>query len=340
MAAERSRGKRREAFYGGRCRCIALGMQSYDTVPAGQELKTVWVDGGLKDAADVTLSLMTHTLHYGVGVFEGIRAYEGAHGPAVFRLREHIERLFASAKMVRMEIPYSVDALCAACTETLAANGLRSGYLRPLVFVDDGQRGLSAMNNRIRVAIMAWPWGAYLGEEGIKDGIRAKVASWTRMTPRSFLPKGKICGQYVNSIMAKREAILSGYDEAILLDDEGFVSEASGENVFIVERGTLLTPPRSSPILAGITRDTVIQIAQSQSLPIEAERFTRSSILCADEVFFTGTAAEVTPVREIDDHTIGNGSRGPLTEQLQAAYFDAVHGRLAGREDWLTPYQV
>lgn len=313
---------------------------TFDQVPADFSNLKVWLDGELVEGAQAMVPVMTHTLHYGVGVFEGIRAYDGAQGPAVFRLREHIARLLRSAAMVRMEIPFDLETLCNACTETLAANKMRAGYLRPVAFIDDGKRGLAAMKNRIRVAIVVWPWGAYLGDEGIRNGIRAQVAGWTRMNPRSFLPKGKICGQYVNSIMAKRDALLSNYDEAILLDDDGFVSEASGENVFIVEEGRVKTPPKSSPILEGITRATVIQLAQELEIPIEAGRFPRTSLYAADEVFLTGTAAEVTPVREVDGVTVGAGTRGPITERLQSAYFDAVNGRLAGHDEWLAKYDV
>jgi branched-chain amino acid aminotransferase len=291
-------------------------MSKFDTVPPEYAKYKVWLDNELVDGTDAQVSVMTHTLHYGLGVFEGIRAYKGEQGPAIFRLREHIERLFRSAKMVRMDIPFTVDEVCNGCTAAMAASGLQEGYLRPLVFIDDGKRGLAAMNNRIRVAVVVWPWGAYLGEEGIRKGIRAQIAGWTRMNPRSFMPKGKICGQYVNSIMAKRDAVLAGYDEAILLDDEGFVSEASGENIFIVEDGRVTTPPRSSPILEGITRSSVIDICRHFNIPIEAGRFPRTHLYTADEVFLTGTAAEVTPVREVDGYRVGQGERGLIIEKV------------------------
>ncbi|MCP4501626.1 MAG: branched-chain amino acid transaminase [Deltaproteobacteria bacterium] len=315
-------------------------MANIDLIPEAFQNLRVWLDGELIDGKAAMVPIMTHTLHYGLGVFEGIRSYEGEQGPAVFRLKEHIERLFRSAKMVRMEIPFTVDEICKACTDTLAENGLREGYLRPLVFIDDGKRGLSAMNNRIRVAIVAWPWGAYLGEEALAKGISAQIAGWTRMNPRSFMPKGKICGQYVNSIMAKRDALLAGYDEAILLDDDGFVSEASGENIFMVEGGRITTPPRSSPILEGITRGSIIEIARHLGIAIEAGRFPRTHLYTSDEIFLTGTAAEVTPVREVDGYQIGAGSRGPITERIQSSYFASVRGELDGFEPWLTPYKV
>jgi branched-chain amino acid aminotransferase len=313
---------------------------TFDAVPDAYKVKYTWLDGQLVDAPSALVPIMSYTMQYGLGVFEGIRAYEGARGPAVFRLREHMERLHASAELVRIEMPFSVDELCAAATETLGKNGLAAGYLRPVAFVDDGRRGLGAMNNRVRVAIVVWPWGAYLGDEGIRRGIRCQIASVTRMSPRSFLPKGKITGQYVNSIIAKRQALLSGYDEAILLDDIGNVAEATGENVFYVKGGVLHTPSTSSPILEGITRDSILRIAKHTGVETREANFSREALFTADEVFLCGTAAEVTPVREIDGHVIGAGSRGPLTEKLQATYFEAVNGRLAGFEQWLTGYSI
>ena len=241
---------------------------------------------------------------------------------------------------LHIELPVSVDDLVKGACEVLAANKMKSGYLRPIAFVDDGKRGLGAMNNRVRVAICVWPWGAYLGDEGVRKGIRCQIANVARMSPRSFLPKGKICGQYVNSILAKRAALLSGYDEAILLDDQGYVAEASGENVFSVSGKRLTTPAPSSPILEGITRDSIIQIARSIGYEVKEQRFARDALLVADEVFLTGTAAEVTPVRDIDGHKIGSGGRGPITERIQTAYRDAVTGKLAGFESWLTTYSV
>lgn len=311
-----------------------------DAVPDDYKVPFAWLDGKIVDAAQATVPLMAYTLHYGLGVFEGIRAYDGAKGPAVFRLREHMERLHRSAKMVRMELPHSVDELVAGTTEVLAKNKMRAGYVRPIAFVDDGKRGLGAMNNRVRVGIVVWPWGAYLGDEGIKKGIRCQIANVARMSPRSFLPKGKICGQYVNSIIGKRAAIMSGYDEAILLDDQGYVAEATGENIFAVRGNRLTTPAPSSPILEGITRDSIITIAKELGYEVKEQRFARDALLVADEVFLTGTAAEVTPVRDIDGHSVGNGGRGPVTERIQSAYRDAVTGKLAGHESWLTTYTL
>jgi branched-chain amino acid aminotransferase len=313
---------------------------SFDPVPAEFQVPFAWLDGECVPAAAATVPLMALTLHYGVGVFEGIRAYDGDHGPAVFRLREHVARLFRSARLLRLELPCTEDQLGRGCVDVLVRNGLRSGYLRPLVFVDDGRRGLGAPNNRVRAAIATWPWGRYLGEEGVQRGIRAQVSSITRMSARSFLPKGKVCGQYVNSVLAKRAAAAAGYDEAILLDEDGYVAEATGENLFLVQGGALVTPPTSQPILDGITRDTVLTLAGDLGLEVREQRFARDTLLLADEVFLTGTAAEVTPVREIDGHRIGAGRRGPVTERLQARYFDAVHGRLPAHADWSTPYTV
>jgi branched-chain amino acid aminotransferase len=313
---------------------------TFDAVPDSYKVPYTWLDGKLVDSAAAVVPLMSYTLHYGLGVFEGIRAYDGSKGPSVFRLREHVERLDRSAKLVRMQLPYTVDEIMKGCTEALGKNGMRSGYLRPIAFVDDGKRGLGALNNRVRVGVVVWPWGAYLGDEGLKKGIRVQIASVTRMSSRSFLPKGKICGQYVNSIVAKRLALFGGYDESVLLDDQGYVAEASGENIFIVKNGVLITPPTSAPILEGITRDSVLRLADHLGIPTKEANFTREGLFAADEIFLTGTAAEVTPVREVDGHVIGKGSRGPVTERLQSAYFDVVNTRLAGFEEWSTPYSV
>jgi branched-chain amino acid aminotransferase len=313
---------------------------SYDAVPEHFKVPFTWLDGACVDTAAAVVPIMTYTLHYGLGVFEGIRAYDGAMGPAVYRLREHMERLRRSAHFLRIELPFTVDELCQAATDVLAKNRMRAGYLRPIAFVDDGKRGLAALNNRVRVAIAVWPWGAYLGDEGIKRGIRAQVSSTTRMNGRSMLPKGKINGQYVNSILAKRTAQLGGFDEAIMLDDDGYVAEATGENIFIVKKGRLITPPLSQPILEGITRESVMTIARDLGYEVVEQRFAKEGLIEADEIFFTGTAAEVTPVREVDGYVVGNGSRGPITERLQAAYFDVVNGRNGAYRNWLQTYAV
>ncbi|HEY1584246.1 MAG TPA: branched-chain amino acid transaminase [Polyangia bacterium] len=310
----------------------------------GTKLKPVdkiWLDGTLVPFAQAQVHILTHTLHYGVGAFEGIRAYKRPDGKgAIFRLGDHIDRLFGSCHICSMDVPYTREQIVAACLETMRANKMAEAYLRPLVFLGDGELGLGSLGNPVRVAIAVYEWGAYLGEEGLRRGIRAKVSSFTRGALNSNMSKGKICGQYVNSVLAKREAIKSGYSEAILLDNNGLVAEASGENIFLVRRGKLKTPPLSSAILEGITRDTVITVAREQGLVVEETTFSRDEMYLADEVFFTGTAAELTPVREIDDRQIGAGECGPVTRKLQDAFFEAVKGR-AGQEkpshpEWLT----
>jgi branched-chain amino acid aminotransferase len=310
----------------------------------GTKLKPVdkiWLDGTLVPFSQAQVHVLTHTLHYGVGAFEGIRAYKRADGKsAIFRLEDHIARLFGSCHICSMDVPYTRAELTAACVETMRVNKMTEAYLRPLVFLGDGELGLGSMGNAVRVAIAVYEWGAYLGEEGLRRGIRAKVSSFTRGALNSTMSKGKICGQYVNSVLAKREAIKSGYSEAILLDGNGLVAEASGENLFIVRRGKLKTPPLSSAILEGITRDTIITLARELGLTVEETTFSRDEMYLADEVFCTGTAAELTPVREIDDRQIGAGECGPVTRKLQDAFFEAVKGR-AGQEkpthpEWLT----
>lgn len=297
----------------------------------------VWFDGKWVDWPQATVHLMTHSLHYGLGVFEGIRCYEAEGGrPAIFRLREHVRRLFESAKICMLEIPFTQEQLVEACIETVRVNGLSSCYLRPIAWMGDGAMGLGAVNP-VHVAVAAWQWGTYLGEEGLKKGIRAKVSSFTRMHVNVNMVKGKITGQYVNSILAKREAVLGGYDEAILLDAQGFVAEASGENVFCIRDGVIRTPPAaSSPVLAGITRDSLMRIVKDKGYEILERTFTRDWMYIADEVFFCGTAAEVTPVREIDNRTVGAGRPGPMTTALQAAYFRAVRGEEPRYREWLT----
>jgi branched-chain amino acid aminotransferase len=296
----------------------------------------IWLDGGLVDWDDANVHVLTHTLHYGLGVFEGIRCYATDDGrSAIFRLPEHVKRLFDSAKINLMEIPYTPAQITAGIVESLRANGLAEGYVRPLAFIGHGVMGLNPGTNPVRVAIIAYPWGAYLGEEGMKNGIRAKVSSFARHHPAAKMTKGKTCGDYVNSILAKREALLDGYDEAIMLDTDGRVSEATGENVFLVSGGEIRTPPLPT-ILGGITREAVIQVARDKGIPVSETEITRDECYIADEMFLTGTAAEVTPVRELDRRKIGSGTRGPITKTLQDAFFAIVTGRDSKYESWLS----
>ncbi len=299
----------------------------------------VWMDGELVPWDGATVHVMTHTLHYGLGVFEGIRAYQRADGRShVFRLREHIRRLHDSARLLMMEIPHDEAKLVEACKETLRANGQSSAYLRPLVFLGDGAMGLASTANPVRTIIATWQWGAYLGDEGLKNGIRAKISSFTRNHPNSLMPKGKVVGHYVNSILAKREAMNAGYEECIMLDHTGMVSEATGENIFIVRDGVVKTPPYSSSILGGITRDSLVQILRKHGVPIEFGSFARDELYLADEVFMCGTAAEVTPVREIDNRRIGRGARGEVTALVQNTFFDIVRGSSPDFGEWLDWY--
>lgn len=298
----------------------------------------IWIDGKLVAFDDAKVHVLTHALHYGIGVFEGIRAYRTTDGrSAVFRLREHLQRLYDSAHIVMMEMPRPIEELEKACLEVLKANRLPEGYLRPLAFFGAGAMGIGA-SNPVQLMVAAWPWAAYLGDEGLKKGIRAKVSSFTRMHVNVQMVRAKISGQYVNSFLANREAALAGYDEAILLDTEGYVAEGSGENIFIVKNGVLQTPPLSSPVLAGITRDTVLRLAKDLSVPIREEKFTRDTMYLADELFMTGTAAEVTPVREVDNRRVGRGEPGPVTRKLQDAFFRVVKGEDAKYREWLTTY--
>jgi branched-chain amino acid aminotransferase len=302
-----------------------------------QKAEKIWLDGKLVAWDDARIHVLTHALHYGVGVFEGIRAYKTPSGSAIFRLREHLQRLYESAHILLLEIPFPADALHEGCVEVMRANRLAEGYLRPIAWYGSGAMGVGAVNP-VQVAVAAWPWGAYLGEDGMKKGIRAKIASFARMNVNVQMVKAKITGQYVNSFLATREAALSGYDEAILLDSEGYVAEGAGENIFLVKKGVLTTPPLSSSVLGGITRDSVLRIARDQGVPVAEEKFTRDTLYVADEVFLTGTAAEVTPVREVDNRRIGSGSPGPVTRRLQETYLRAVRGEEPRYREWLTTY--
>jgi branched-chain amino acid aminotransferase len=296
----------------------------------------IWLDGQMVDWDDANVHILTHTLHYGLGVFEGIRCYRTDDGrSAVFRLAEHIRRLFESAHINWLRIPYSQEEIIGSVLDCLRANRLAEGYIRPLVFVGEGAMGLNPADNPIRVAVIVWPWGKYLGEEGMERGIRAKVSTFTRHFVNAKMTKGKTCGDYVNSILAKREALFDGYDEAIMLDTQGLVSEASGENLFTVRDGVIRTPPLQT-VLEGITRASVSEIARGKGMPVVETAITRDELYVADEVFLTGTAAEVTPIREIDHRRIGEGKRGPVAKALQEAFFDVVGGRDKKREGWLT----
>ncbi|UJR80014.1 branched-chain amino acid transaminase [Sandaracinus amylolyticus] len=297
----------------------------------------IWMDGRLVDWDAAQVHVLTHTLHYGLGTFEGIRAYETHDGrTAIFRLREHVRRLFDSAKICTIPMPYTQDQIVDACIETVRANGLSSCYLRPLVFLGDGAMGLGAINPT-RVSIAVWKWGAYLGEEGLAKGIRAKVSSFTRPGINMLMSKGKVSGHYVNSVLAKREAIAAGYQEAIMLDAQGRVSEATGENVWLVRDGVVATAPYGGSILGGITRDTLLTILRKDlGVEVQERDITRDELWIADEVFMCGTAAEVTPVREIDDRQIGAGARGPLTKKVQDRYFEVVRGVRPPVAEWLT----
>ena len=303
---------------------------------AVEKTERVWHNGRLIPWDDANVHILTHTLHYGLGVFEGIRCYQSDSGAGnVFRLREHVERLFNSARIVEIEMSYSRDAIEGAILDTLRANRMSEGYVRPLVYLGAGAMGLLPKDNPTQVAIVVWPWGAYLGEEGLERGIRAKVSSYARHHPNVSMTKSKTCGDYVNSILAKREVTRLGYDEAIMLDTNGLVSECSGENIFIVRRGMLKTPPLVS-VLEGITRDSVIRIARDKGIEVIEQSITRDEVYTADEMFLTGTAAEITPVREVDDRTIGAGARGSFTKTIQSTFFDAVKGRDRKYESWLT----
>lgn len=294
------------------------------------------MDGQFVDWKKATVHVLAHTLHYGLGVFEGIRCYKGVKGPAIFRLKEHVERLFCSAHIAQIKIPFSPKEIEDAVIETVRVNGLEACYIRPLVFIDSGDMGLYVQDNPIRVAIAAWEWGTYLGEEGLKNGIRAKISSYTRHHVNISMTRAKITGYYVNSQMAKREIKAGGYDEAILLDPDGFVAEGPGENIFIVRRGELKTTSLTS-ILEGITRNSVLELAREKNIPVREERFSRDELYLADEAFFTGTAAEITPIREVDDRAIGSGRPGPITLDIQNSFFDIVQGKDPSHYSWLSP---
>ena len=296
----------------------------------------IWMDGELVEWRDAKIHVLTHTLHYGCGAFEGVRAYNTVDGTAIFRLREHTERLFNSAKILRMKVPFSMEEVMQAQKTVVSANKLESCYLRPLLWIGSEKLGVSPKGNTIHLMVAAWPWGAYLGEDGMKRGIRVKTSSFTRHHVNITMTQAKAVSNYTNSIMANMEATDDGYDEALLLDPTGFVSEGAGENIFIIKNGVIYTPDTSAGALNGITRNTIVAICQDMGLPLIEKRITRDEIYISDEAFFTGTAAEVTPIRELDRIEIGAGSRGPITERIQTAFFDIVHGRNPKYAHWLT----
>ena len=301
------------------------------------KLKKIWLDGEFVAWDDAKIHILTHSLHYGLGAFEGIRAYKREGGETtIFRLDTHIQRLLDTCKLVAIEPRFTGQQLAQACIDLLRVNEVDEAYIRPLVYVGDGAMGVYAPNNPIRTSITAWKWGAYLGAGALENGVRAKISAWVRHHPSISLAKGKISGQYTNSIMAKRDAKMGGYDEAILLDHNGFVCEGSGENIFVIKHGTIITPPYHASILGGITRETVIDLAREEGFTVRETMLTRDQLYLADEVFFTGTAVEVTPVREVDNRPIGAGVPGPITRRIQARYFSVVKGRDDSHPEWLT----
>jgi branched-chain amino acid aminotransferase len=295
----------------------------------------IWMDGKFVDWDKATIHVLTHTLHYGLGVFEGIRCYETRSGPAIFRLDEHIDRLFSSAHIFLLDMPYTKKEIRDAIIGTVKVNKIRECYIRPLVYIGYGAMGLYPKENPVNVSIAVWSWGAYLGDKGLREGIKVKTSSFIRNHVNANMTRGKVSGYYVNSQLAKKEAITCGYDEALLLDTEGYVSEGSGENIFMVRNGMLKTTPLTS-ILEGITRNSIMKIAADQKIRVVEERFTRDEMYIADEAFFTGTAAEVTPVRELDGRIIGTGRPGPITRKIQSVFFDIVKGKNKKYESWLT----
>jgi len=302
-----------------------------------KKVDTIWVDGQLVPWDDATEHLLAHTMHYGVGAFEGIRAYQRADGRThVFRLREHIERLLDSAHICTMDVPFTCDQLMQACVDVVRANKMTSCYLRPLTYLGYGALGLGSMEPPVRTMIACYEWGAYLGDEGLKKGIRVMISGFARAGSNAIMNKGKICGQYVTSVLAKRMAIKSGFEEALMLDPQGYVAEGTGENIFVVRHGVVRTPPTAASILAGITRATVMDLLREQGIEVREEMIARDELYTADEVFLTGTAAEVTPVREIDHRKVGRGEAGPITRRLQEAFFSVVKGSDTGHDGWLT----
>jgi branched-chain amino acid aminotransferase len=302
--------------------------------PMLQATEKIWMNGSFVKWDDAKVHILTHSLHYGTGVFEGIRCYKADSGPAVFRLPEHVDRLFDSAHILQMEMPFTREAVTAAILETIRVNKIEACYIRPLAYIGYGAMGVFPKENPVQVSIAVWPWGSYLGDEGVKNGIRTKISSFSRPHVNATMVRAKTTANYANSLLAKREALKDGYDEAILLDTDGYVAEGSGENVFMVRKGVIKTPPLTS-ILEGVTRDTVMQLAAERGMRLVEERFTRDEFYVADEAFFTGTAAEVTPIRELDGRRIGDGRPGTMTRRLQETFFAIVRGRDDRYRSWL-----
>ena len=301
------------------------------------EAEKIWMDGEFVDWADAKIHVLSHVAHYGSGVFEGIRCYQTKSGPAIFRLHDHLKRLYDSSKVYRMEIPYTMEAYSSAIIETIKINKLDACYIRPFVYRGMGSLGVSPFSCPVGCIVAVWPWGTYLGDEAMENGVSVRVSSWNRPAPNTFPAMAKACGNYLNSQLMKIEALESGFDEAIALDHFGYVSEGSGENIFIVRNGVIYTPPSSSSILPGITRHCVFTLAREAGIRIHQQVIPREALYIADEVFFSGTAAEITPVTKIDNIKVGNGKRGPLTERIQDTFFKIVHGDTPDRFDWFTP---
>jgi branched-chain amino acid aminotransferase len=300
-------------------------------------VEKIWMDGELVDWQDAKVHVLSHAVHYGSGVFEGIRCYETKIGPAVWHLDEHVKRLFRSAKLYHMDIPFSPEAVAEAIKDTIRVNGLASCYVRPLVYRGYGEIGVNPLNAPVNVTVAVWPWGAYLGEDAIERGVRVKISSWKRNDQNSLPSAAKATGQYINGVLAKVESLKAGYDEAIMLNQQGHLADGSGENVFVVRGGTLVTPPISAGCLDGITRASVIRIAEDLGHETREENLTRTDLYNADEAFFSGTAAEVTPIREVDDRVVGEGTRGPITKEIQGTFFAATKGEVEQYAGWLSP---
>jgi len=300
------------------------------------EVEKIWMDGELVPWGEAKIHVLSHALHYGSAVFEGIRAYETSRGAAVWHLDEHLKRLYRSAKLYHLEIPYSIEALVQATKDVIRANGLNACYVRPLVLRGYGEMGVNPLNAPVNVVIAVWAWGAYLGEDALERGVRIKISSWRRNSQNSLPAAAKATGQYINSVLAKVESLKAGYDEAIMLNEAGQITDGSGENVFVVRDGTLATPPTQAGCLDGVTRNVVITLARDLGYTVKEENLVRTDIYNADECFFTGTAAEITPIREVDDRTVGEGHRGPVTKELQGAFFAATKGENEKYASWLT----